>query len=244
MSYKVDIKELFAAGAHFGHKTARRHPKMSEFIHSKRGDSHIIDLTATVEQLAIALKKVETVVASGKPVLFVCTKPQTKDVVRAAAVEAGMPFVSERWLGGMLTNKKTMDARIKRLKSLEEKMESGELVQKYNKLEVQRFSEEIEGLNHKFGGIKDLNGVPGIVFVADITTDTIAVEEAKKLNVPVVGIADTNSNPTKIDYPIACNDDAIGAVKLIADYVTGAVKAGKAKQKIAPAETKKSESGK
>lgn len=228
MAVQVDIKALLEAGVHFGHKTSRWHPKMAPYIHSKRQDSHIIDLTKTVEALETVLPVITEVVAGGKQVLFVGTKRQAKDLVRTAAEKVGQPFVTERWMGGMLTNTATMVSRIKHLKTLEKKMDSGELGNRYNKLEVQRFQEEIDEMNSKYGGIKDLNGKPGIVFVTDMIEDINAINEAKKLGVPVVAIADTNTNPTTVDYPIPANDDAIKGLQLIVDYVVAAVEEGKA----------------
>ena len=228
MAVQVDIKALLEAGVHFGHKTSRWHPKMAAYIHSKRQDSHIIDLTKTVEALETVLPIVTDVVSSGKQVLFVGTKRQAQDLVRTAAEKVNQPFVTERWMGGMLTNVETMVGRIKHLKSLEKKMDSGELANRYNKLEVQRFQEEIDDLNRKYGGIKDLNGKPGIVFVTDMHEDVNAIREAKKLGVPVVAIADTNTDTTTVDYSIPANDDAIKGLQLIVDYVVAAVEEGKA----------------
>ena len=228
MAVQVDIKALLEAGVHFGHKTSRWHPKMAAYIHSKRQDSHIIDLTKTVEALETVLPVVADVVSSGKQVLFVGTKRQAQDLVRTAAEKVNQPFVTERWMGGMLTNVETMVGRIKHLKSLEKKMDSGELANRYNKLEVQRFQEEIDDLNRKYGVIKDLNGKPGIVFVTDMHEDVNAIREAKKLGVPVVAIADTNTDPTTVDYAIPANDDAIKGLQLIVDYVVAAVEEGKA----------------
>ncbi len=228
MAVEVDIKALLEAGVHFGHKTSRWHPKMAPYIHGKRQDSHIIDLTKTVEALETALPVITASVAAGKQVLLVGTKRQAKDLVRTAAEKVGQPFVTERWMGGMLTNVETMVGRIKHLKSLEKKMDSGELANRYNKLEVQRFQEEIDDLNRKYGGIKDLNGKPGVVFVTDIIEDVNAVREAKKLGVPVVAITDTNTDPGTVDYAIPANDDAIKSLQLIVDYVAKAVEEGKA----------------
>ncbi len=225
----VDIKKLLEAGAHFGHKTSRWHPKMAPFIHSKRSGSHIIDLTKTVEGLERALDFLSQTAGEGKQILFVATKKQAQDIVRAAAEEVKMPYVTERWLGGMLTNWTTISSRIKRLHDLETKMESGELAAKYNKLEVQRFQEEIDELNEIYGGIKHLNGRPGALFVLDITSDISAVREARKLGIKIVALVDTNADPTLVDYPVPCNDDAIKTIQLIVDYLKQAVEAGKAK---------------
>lgn len=226
---EVDIKKLLEAGAHFGHKTSRWHPGMRQYIHSKRNGTHIIDLTKTVDSLEDALKFLEDTTAEGKQVLFVGTKRQAQSIVKQLAIDLGMPFVVERWLGGMLTNHNTIGGRIKHLKDLEEKMESGALASKYSKLEIQRFQEEIDEMNHIYGGIKNLAARPGAVFVVDLTHDANAVREARKLNVPIVALADTNSDPSQATYPIPANDDAIKTIQLVADYIKQAVEAGKAR---------------
>jgi small subunit ribosomal protein S2 len=225
----VDIKKLLEAGAHFGHKTSRWHPKMAPFIHSKRAGSHIIDLTKTVEGLNNALGFLQQTVGEGKQVLFVGTKRQAQDIVKAAAEEVKMPFVTERWLGGMLTNVATIQGRVKHLKDLEEKMASGELANKYNKLEVQRFQEEIIEMNELYGGIKNMAARPGAVFIVDVVHDINAVREARKLGLPIVALIDTNADPDLADYVIPCNDDAIKTLQLVVDYVKQAVAAGQAK---------------
>lgn len=221
-----DIKQLFEAGAHFGHKTSRWNPKMAGYIHSKRGDSHIIDLEKTVNQLEKALPFITDVVSRGRQVLFVGTKKQARDVVATAAAASGQPYVTERWLGGMLTNSSTIQSQVKKLKLLEKRMVTGELANRYNKLEVQRFQEEIDALNLKYGGVKDMKGRPGALFVLDAVSDRNAVNEAIKLGIPVIAICDTNADPTGITYPIPANDDAIASLAVISDYVVAAVKAG------------------
>lgn len=226
MAVSVDIKALLEAGVHFGHKTSRWHPKMAKYIHSKRQDSHIIDLTKTVESLEEALPFLTKTAASGKQILFVGTKKQAKDIVKAAAEKAGQPYVTERWIGGMLTNVATVTAQIKKLKDLEKRMVAGDLEKRYSKLEVQRFQEEIDELNRKYSGIKDLNGKLGAVVVFDVITDANAVREAKTLGVPVVGVVDTNSDPTLIDYPVPGNDDAIKGLQLLLDYFIQATTEG------------------
>jgi small subunit ribosomal protein S2 len=222
----VDIKKLLEAGAHFGHKTSRWHPKMAQYIHSKRNGSHIIDLTKTVSKLETALHFLEDTAAEGKQILIVGTKRQTHDIAKKLAEDTSMPFVVERWLGGMLTNRNTIGGRIKHLKDLESKMESGALASKYNKLEVQRFQEEIEEMNHMYGGIKNMPAKLGAVFIFDITHDVNAVREATKLGVPVVALVDSNADPSQVAYPVPCNDDAIKALQLVADYVNQAITAG------------------
>lgn len=229
MATNVDIKQLLEAGAHFGHKTSRWHPKMAQYIHSKRGGSHIIDLTKTVEGLEKALNFLEDTAAEGKQILVVSTKRQAQDIINKLAEQTGMPFVTERWLGGMMTNRNTMNARIKHLKDLETKMENGQLAAKYSKLEVQRFQEEIDEMNHMYGGIKNMAAKVGAVFIIDVTHDMNAVREARKLDIPVVALVDTNADPSLVDYPIPCNDDAIKTIQLIADYVQTTIEAGKNK---------------
>jgi len=230
MAVNVDIKALLEAGAHFGHKTSRWHPKMAPNIHSKRGENHIINLERTVEQFDTALKFIEDVTAKGQQVLFVGTKRQAKDIVRETAVAAGQPYVVERWLGGMLTNSATINVRIKKLKDLENKMASGELAAKYNKLEVQRFQEQIDAMNISFGGIKEMQGRPGALFVVDVLEEANAIKEANRLGIPVVALVDTNANPSLVTYPIACNDDAIKTIALACDYVKQAIELGKSKR--------------
>ena len=231
----VDIKKLLEAGAHFGHKTSRWHPKMAQYIHSKRDGTHIIDLTKTVEGLENALDFLSETAGKGKQVLLVGTKRQAQDIVRKLAEDTKQPFVTERWLGGMLTNWNTISGRIKHLKDLEARMESGELANKYNKLEVQRFQEEIDELNHLYGGIKDMSSRPGAVFVVDVIAENNAVREANKLSIPIVALVDTNADPSEVQYPIPANDDAIKTIQLMCDYVQQAIESGKAKQaKAAP----------
>ena len=230
MAVEVDIKQLLEAGVHFGHKTSRWHPKMAPYIHSKRQDSHIIDLTKTVEALDKALPELTKIAASGKQILFVGTKKQAKDAVKATAERINQPYVTERWIGGMLTNVATVTQQVKKLKDLEKRMESGDLEKRYNKLEVQRFSEEIEELNLKYGGIKNMNGRPGAIVVTDVMVDEGAVREANVLGVPVFGIVDTNVDPTPVKYVIPANDDAIKGTQLLLDYFAQAVAEGVKKE--------------
>ena len=234
---EVDIKQLLEAGAHFGHKTSRWHPKMLPFIHSRRGGSHIIDLTKTVEALDTALAFLTEQVTAGKQILLVGTKRQAKEAIKTAAQATGMPYVTERWLGGMLTNQATIGARIRYLKDLENRLANGELAARYSKLEVARFSDEIADMNHLYGGIKDMANKPGALFAVDINTDINAIREARKLGIPIVALVDTNADPSLADYPIPANDDAVKTIKLIVDYVQTAIEAGKAEHaKIKPAE--------
>lgn len=219
----VDMKALFEAGVHFGHKTSHWHPKMAPYIHSKRQDNHIINLEKTVEGLEAALPFLSKVAANGKQILFVGTKKHSKNLVRETAESLAQPYVTERWLGGTLTNVATINQQIKKLKDLERRMASGELEKRYSKLEVQRFQEEIDELNVKYGGVKNLNGKPGVLFVVDAIGDLNAIKEAKVLNIPVVAIVDSNADPSLIDYVIPGNDDAIKGIQLLLGYVRDAI---------------------
>ncbi len=232
MTANVDIKALFEAGVHFGHKTSHWNPKMAKYIHSKRQESHIIDLEKTVIGLESALPFLAQLVSNGKQILFVGTKKHTKDIIREAAIANNQPYVTERWLGGTLTNVSTVAQQIKKLKDLEKRMVSGDLEKRYSKLEVQRFQEEIDDLNLKYGGVKDLNGKPGALLVIDVIGDMNAIKEAKKLAIPVVAIVDTNADPTLVDYVIPGNDDAIKGVQLVLDYVSSAISKGSAVKKV------------
>ena len=227
MAVDVDMKALLEAGAHFGQKTSRWHPKMAPYIHSKRADGHIINLEKTVEGFEAALPKITEAVKNGKKVLFVGTKKQTKDIVREAAESVEMPYVTVRWVGGTLTNVDTVNRQIKKLKDLERRMASGELENRYSKLEVQRYQEEIDLLNERYGGIKEMNEQPAIVIVVDALQDGNAIKEANGLHIPVIALTDTNVDPTRIDYVIPMNDDSIKATKLALDYFVEAIKEGK-----------------
>ncbi len=227
MAIKVDMKALLEAGAHFGHKTSRWHPKMAPYIHSKRGDAHIINLEKTVDALEKALPEITKLVSEGKKILFVGTKKQLKEAVKAAAESVDMPYVTVRWVGGTLTNVETVNRQIKKLKDLERRMASGELEARYSKLEVQRYQEEIDLLNERYGGIKDMTSQPAAVIVTDAIQDKNAIKEAKTLNIPVYALTDTNVDPSNIDNVITMNEDAVKAVKLVLDYFVEAIKAGK-----------------
>lgn len=227
MSVKVDMKELLESGAHFGHKTSRWHPKMAPYIHSKRQEAHIINLEKTVEGLEKALPEITKLTKAGKKILFVGTKKQMKEIVKVHAEEAEMPYVTERWVGGTLTNVETVNRQIKKLKDLERRMASGELEMRYSKLEVQRFQEEIDLLNTRYGGIKEMSEQPAAVIVVDAIQDKNAIREAKTLHIPVIAICDTNVDPTNVDYVIPANDDSVKATTLILDYINEAIKEGK-----------------
>ena len=222
----ADIKQLFEAGVHFGHQTSRWNPKMAKYIYGKKDGIHIINLDQTVAQLDRASDFLKEVAGRGRQVLFVGTRKQTKEIVKSAAESVGMPYVTERWLGGMLTNQHTIVSQIKKLKLLEKRMASGELANRYSKLEVQRIQEEIDTLNIRYGGIKEMRGKPGAMVVLDAVTDRNAITEAQKLRVPVVAVCDSNANPTGIDYVIPANDDALAGLRLIVSQLAEAVKDG------------------
>ena len=227
MPVKVDMKALLEAGAHFGHKTSRWHPKMAPYIHSKRGEAHIINLEATIEGLDKALAKTSEIAKSGKKILFVGTKKQVKAIVKEAAESVEMPYVTVRWVGGTLTNVETVNRQIKKVKDLERRMKNGELEARYSKLEVQRFQEEIDTLNERYGGIKDMNEQPSAIVVVDVPEDKNAIKEAKTLGIPVIALCDTNVDPSEIDFVVPMNDDSLKATKLVLDYFVEAIKTAK-----------------
>ena len=227
MTVAVDMKALLESGAHFGHKASRWHPKMAPYIHSKRQGAHIINLEKTVDALNVALPKITEIAKGDKKILFVGTKKQMKEIVKAAAESVEMPYVTVRWVGGTLTNVETVNRQIRKLKDLEKRMASGELENRYSKLEVQRFQEEIDLLNERYGGIKNMTEQPAALIVVDADEDRNAIKEANTLGIPVFALTDTNVDPAGIDYVIPCNDDAIKATQLVLDYFTAAIKEGR-----------------
>lgn len=227
MAVSVDMKALFEAGAHFGHKTSRWHPKMAQYIHSKKGDTHIINLDKTVENLEKALAFTSELAKNDKKILFVGTKKQLKEPVKAAAEAAEMPYVTARWVGGTLTNVETVNKQIRKLKDLEKKMATGELESRYSKLEVQRFQEEIDTLNERYGGIKEMTEQPAAILVTDAVEDKNAIKEANRLRIPVIAICDTNVDPSGVQHVIPMNDDAIKAEELVLSYFVEAIKESK-----------------
>ena len=222
----VAMKQLLEAGVHFGHQTRRWDPKMAEYIFQARNGIHIIDLQKTSKKLDEAYEFIKEQAEEGKTVLFVGTKKQAQECMKEAALKCGMYYVDQRWLGGMLTNFDTIQTRIKRLKDLETMAEDGTF-DVLPKKEVILLKKEMEKLERNLGGIKDMDKLPGVIFLVDPKKERIAVLEAKKLNIPVVGLVDTNCNPEEVDYAIPGNDDAIRAVKLIADVMANAIIEGK-----------------
>ena len=218
----VAMKQLLEAGVHFGHQTRRWDPKMAEYIFQARNGIHIIDLQKTSKKLDEAYAFLKEQVEEGKTVLFVGTKKQAQECVKDAAIKSGMYYVDQRWLGGMLTNFETIRTRVQRLKDLETMQEDGTF-DRLPKKEVILLKKEMDKLERNLGGIKEMDKLPGVIFLVDPKKEHIAILEAKKLNIPVVGLVDTNCNPEDVDYAIPGNDDAIRAVKLIADVVANAV---------------------
>ncbi|MBQ4361952.1 MAG: 30S ribosomal protein S2 [Lachnospiraceae bacterium] len=218
----LSMKELLEAGVHFGHQTRRWNPKMAPYIFTDRNGIHIIDLQKTVGMVDDAYKAISDTVADGGTVLFVGTKKQAKDAVKAEAERCGMYYVNERWLGGMLTNFKTIQSRVGRLKEIERMAEDGTF-EVLPKKEVVHLNKEREKLEKNLGGIKEMKHVPDIIFVIDTKKEHICVTEAHALGIPLVGICDTNCDPDELDYIIPGNDDAIRAIKLLTGKMADAV---------------------
>ena len=218
----VSMKQLLEAGVHFGHQTRRWNPKMAEYIYMERNGIYIIDLQKTVKKLEEAYDFVRELAANGQSILFVGTKKQAQEAVKEEAERVGMYYVNARWLGGMLTNFKTMRTRVDRLAQLKKMQEDGTF-DMLPKKEVMKHLGEMDKLEKYLGGVKDMKKLPGALFVVDPRKEKIAVAEAKKLGIPVVAIVDTNCDPDEIDYVIPGNDDALRAVKLIAGAMADAV---------------------
>ena len=229
----VAMKQLLEAGVHFGHQTRRWDPRMAEYIFQARNGIHIIDLQKTSKKIDEAYRFIKEQVEEGKDVLFVGTKKQAQECVKEAALASGMYYVDQRWLGGMLTNFDTIQKRIQRLKDLETMQEDGTF-DVLPKKEVIVLKKEMEKLERNLGGIKEMKKTPGVMFVVDPKKERIAVLEARKLNIPVVGLVDTNCNPEDVDYVIPGNDDAIRAVKLITEVMGNAVIEGKQGESFEP----------
>ena len=222
----VAMKQLLEAGVHFGHQTRRWDPKMAEYIFQARNGIHIIDLQKTSKKLDEAYNFMKEQAEEGKTVLFVGTKKQAQECMKEAAEKSGMYYINQRWLGGMLTNFGTIRKRVERLKELENMQEDGTF-DVLPKKEVILLKKEMEKLEKNLGGIKEMTEIPGVIFVVDPKKERIAILEAKKLGIPVVGLIDTNCNPEDLDYPIPGNDDAIRAVILIADTMANAIIEGR-----------------
>ena len=222
----VAMKQLLEAGVHFGHQTRRWDPRMAEYIFQARNGIHIIDLQKASKKIDEAYEFIKEQVEEGKTVLFVGTKKQAQDCMKDAAIKSGMYYVNQRWLGGMLTNFDTIQKRIQRLKDLE-KMEEDGTFDVLPKKEVILLKKEMEKLEKNLGGIKEMDKLPGVIFLVDPKKEKIAIAEAKKLGIPVVATVDTNCDPDEVDFPIPANDDAIRAVKLLAGKMADAVLEGR-----------------
>jgi small subunit ribosomal protein S2 len=220
------IKQLLEAGAHFGHQTGRWHPRMKTYIFTKRNGIHIIDLEKTVVMLDKACAFIREVVAGGGTILFVGTKKQAQQSVEEEALRCSMYYVNQRWLGGMLTNFATIQARVDQLVRLEDQQARGEFG-RLTKKEILKLSEKIERLNRQMGGFKEMTTLPNALFIIDPMKERIALAEAKRMGIPVVAIVDTNCNPDDVDHPIPANDDAIRAIKLICGKIADAAIEGK-----------------
>ena len=226
MSYPTfTMRQLLEAGVHFGHHTRRWNPKMAPYIFGKRNNIHIVNLEKTVPMLYEALDAIQSIAKNGGKFLFVGTKRSASDLIAQAATNCGQYYVNHRWLGGMLTNWETVSNSIKKLKSLEERIETGEVnsLTKKERLQIERQKEKLD-LN--LGGIKNMNGIPDAMFIIDTNKESIAILEANNLNIPVIAICDTNSNPSGVDYPIPGNDDALRAISLYCDLVASSVLKG------------------
>ena len=222
----VAMKQLLEAGVHFGHQTRRWDPRMAEYIFQARNGIHIIDLQKTSKKIDEAYAFLKEQAEEGKTVLFVGTKKQAQDCMKEAAEKCGMYYVNQRWLGGMLTNFDTIKSRVNRLKQLETMQEDGTF-EVLPKKEVTLLKKEMEKLNKNLSGIKNMEEIPGVIFLVDPKKEANAVKEARKLNIPIIGLVDTNCNPEDVDFVIPGNDDAIRAVKLIADIMANAVIEGR-----------------
>ncbi len=230
----ISMKQLLEAGVHFGHQTRRWNPKMAEYIFTERNGIYIIDLQKTAKKIEEAYAFVRDVALDGKDILFVGTKKQAQEAITEEAKRIGMYYVNNRWLGGMLTNFKTIRKSIDRLYQLQ-KMEEDGTFELLPKKEVMKLKKEMEKLEKNFGGIKEMKDMPGAMFVVDPRKEKIAIAEAKRLNIPVVAIVDTNCDPEEVDYVIPGNDDAIRAVKLIVECIANAVLEAKQGESMAAA---------
>jgi small subunit ribosomal protein S2 len=222
----ISMKQLLEAGVHFGHQTRRWNPKMKPFIFMDRNGIHIIDLQQTVTRLNEAYKFVQQLVANGETILFVGTKKQAQEAVAEEARRSGMYYVNQRWLGGMLTNFQTIQSRIRYLRDLEARRDRGDF-ERLPKKEVQRLQDDIARLERTLGGIKDMRRLPGALFIIDTRKERTAVLEARRLEIPIIALADTNCDPDEMDYPIPANDDAIRAVRLLCTKIADAAVEGR-----------------
>ena len=235
MAVKINIKTLLEAGCHYGHQTRRWNPKMKPYIFGERNDIYILDLKQTVVDADKAYSFLKETAAKGGKVLFVGTKKQAQEPIATQAERCGMPFINQRWLGGMLTNFVTMRSRIDRMEELEAMVEDGRMAAR-GKKEQSVLTKELEKLQRNLGGVRDMKAIPQALFVVDTKREELAVREANRLRIPVVGLLDTNSDPDVIDYGVPANDDAIRSVSLMCELMADAVLAGTGKEQITEAE--------
>lgn len=224
--FSVSLEELLEAGAHFGHAVRRWNPKMRQFIWAERDGVHIFDLAKTATKLEEAANALYEAAREGKSILVIGTKRQAKELIKTKAQEIDVPYVSERWLGGMISNWNQIQKQVRRLADLKAKKEKGELA-KYTKKEQMLFDREIERLERFFGGLSKLTQVPQVVMIIDTHKERVAVREAKNSKATIVGITDTNANPDLVNYPVPANDDASGSIELLVNHLMNAIKAGK-----------------
>ena len=239
----ITMKQLLEARVHFGHQAKRWNPKMKPYIFTERNGIHVIDLHKSLKRIEVAYEALRNIAADGGKVLFVGTKKQAQEAVKEQAERSGMYYVNNRWLGGMLTNYKTIKARIARLKELETMEADGTLDTAYTKKEAANFRKELVKLSKNLSGIKAMEDVPAAIFIVDVKKETLAVVEAANLGIPVFAMIDTNVDPDLITYPIPANDDAIRSVKLIASVMANAVIEGNQGKEVAGAETINVEEG-
>jgi len=214
-----DLKEMLKEGVHFGHRSSKWNPKMKDYIFSVRNNVHIIDLEKTREKLLEALEFMDKLKQKDKTILFVGTKVAAKEITKETAITCKMPYVTERWIGGSLTNFEAISGRLKYFRDLQNKKETGEL-KKYTKKEQHDFGVELDKLRRRFGGIKESTKLPDALLIVDVSKEQGAVKEAKAMSIPVIGLCDSNADPTMVDYPIPANDDAISSLKLILGIIT------------------------
>ncbi|MFZ5982367.1 MAG: 30S ribosomal protein S2 [Patescibacteria group bacterium] len=225
-SLKIDVQEMFKAGVYFGHQKSRKNPKMDPYIFGVRNGINIIDLEKTAEKIKEVQDFIRKITAEGQDILLVGTKKQVKKIILDAATVTGMPYVVERWLGGTFTNFPAISKRTRYLRETEEKQERGELSQ-YTKFEQMKIREELEKLEEKMGGIKNMSKAPGAIFVTGINEDKLAIREAQKKNIPIIALADTNVNPEGIDFIIPANEDALSSLRLMTAFIVQAILEGK-----------------
>lgn len=230
---EISLERMFRSGVHFGHHKSRKNPRAEKYIFTTKSGINIINLEKTAEKLKEAMDFVEKLVSTGEDILFVGTKKQAKRIVQEAAEKCQMPYVSERWLGGTFTNFPVISERTKYLRDGRDKQEKGEY-SKYTKFEQMKISEELDRLEKKMGGIKNMTRVPGAIFCASVIEDNLAIKEARAKKIPVIALCDTNVSPEGIDYPIPANEDAVSSIRLLLGYMAKAVLDGRAKIKKIP----------